>query len=482
MRPKANVGNSKTMKRCFLIATAFICGLLALFLSPIVAEDAKKPSEVKQKRKGSALAELPYPPTLPEGKAVVTDTSEEFLRPPATLKPGVRIAKAPPTIDFLFYPGQTYAGNPWSNWGDSLAVQDKYYASIGDHLAPRGNGLVYEYDPASRALRQLVNVKQLLDLPESHYTPGKIHGRLDLGRDGWLYFATYRGGNTTTDEYHYKGDWIIRADPKSGRSEIVAWGPVPKHGIQTSVVDAQRLIFYGGTRAGSVHPRGTNRNTEDELFFAYDLRAKKLLYSSPKYRCWPWPVLAQSTGRAYYVQGTDEDRRLMRYDPNKETTIEIDGPVEFEGASTAETSDGFIYTQGFDKESRKESLWSLNTKTEEIQNLGPACVGEMPRQIASIDADPRGKYLYYTPGAHGGSEQDGTPIVQFNVRTREKKVIAFLHPYYQDKYGCTLRGTYSSAVDPEGDKLYVTWNVSRGGPVWDCCALTVIHIPQSERQ
>jgi hypothetical protein len=29
--------------------------------------------------------------------------------------------------------------------------------------------------------------------------------------------------------------------------------------------------------------------------------------------------------------------------------------------------------------------------------------------------------------------------------------------------------------------MYVTWNVSRGGKVWDCCALTVIHIPESER-
>jgi hypothetical protein len=71
--------------------------------------------------------------------------------------------------------------------------------------------------------------------------------------------------------------------------------------------------------------------------------------------------------------------------------------------------------------------------------------------------------------------------VQFDVQTRQKKVLAFLHPFYQKKYGCTPAGTYSSAVDPQGDKLYVTWNVNRGGRVWDCCALTVIHIPKEER-
>ena len=40
---------------------------------------------------------------------------------------------------------------------------------------------------------------------------------------------------------------------------------------------------------------------------------------------------------------------------------------------------------------------------------------------------------------------------------------------------------WDGAVDPKGDKLYVTWNVSRGGKAWDACALTVIHIPQAER-
>jgi hypothetical protein len=39
-----------------------------------------------------------------------------------------------------------------------------------------------------------------------------------------------------------------------------------------------------------------------------------------------------------------------------------------------------------------------------------------------------------------------------------------------------------AAVDPRGDKLYVTWNASRGSRAWDSCALTVVHIPESERE
>ena len=47
--------------------------------------------------------------------------------------------------------------------------------------------------------------------PMRHYSPAKIHSRVDLGSDGWLYCSTHRGSTrVTTDEYHYQGDWIIR--------------------------------------------------------------------------------------------------------------------------------------------------------------------------------------------------------------------------------------------------------------------------------
>ena len=102
--------------------------------------------------------------------------------------------------------------------------------------------------------------------------------------------------------------------------------------------------------------------------------------------------------------------------------------------------------------------------------------------ITSLDADPSGRYLYYIPGAHGGAERDGTPVVQFDVKTKQRKVIAFLTPFYREKYGCTPVGTFSSAIDEKGETLYVTWNVNRGTKAWDSCGLTAIHIPASTVQ
>ncbi len=456
---------------------ALAAGLVSfLILDTPVAGAPKKPA--------ANQGEVTYPPALPGGKDIVTDTSEEFLKPPETLARGVAIARTPPTVDFLYYPGQTYPGKPWSNWGDGLAVSGKYYSSIGDHLAigAKGDGshgtgtaFVYEYDPDAKTIRRLVNVSETLNLPEGHYTPGKIHGRLDMGRDGNLYFSTHRGSSrASTDEYHYQGDWIFRCDPESGKAEAVVQGPVPKHCIPNSVLDPDRLIFYGGTAQGS--------GSEDEgvRFFAYDIKNKTLLTSVPDGPARSM-IFARSTGRVYYVPGK-VDGPLMRFDPEKGgPPVKVEGSLIGVRSATQETPQGFVYTVSLGQRGGTATIWSFNTRTEEIRKLGTAEVGTQA-YVASIDADPTGRYLYYVPGAHGSSDRDGSPVVQFDVETGQKKVIAFLGPFYTDKYGCTLKGTYSTAVDPRGDTLYITWNVSRGGKAWDCCGLTVVHVPESERQ
>jgi hypothetical protein len=445
--------------------------MLFALIFPIALPAADKNAKTKAKPKAVTVT---YPPTLPGGKERLTLTSDELLNAPATLRTGVTVARTAPPVDFLYYPGQTYEGKPWSNWGDSLATGGKYYASIGDHLAPAGNAFVYEYDPEQKKFRQLVDVRKVLNLPDGHYTPGKIHGRLDVGEDGCLYFSTHRGSTrVTTDQYHYKGDWIIRHDPRTGKSEVVVRGPVPKHCIPCSVLDPKRLIFYGGTAQGS------SAEGDGIQFFAYDVKNRKVLYSGPDGPARAM-LFARSTGRIYYTQGKEDAGQLVRYDPDKGgPPVKIPGTIGIR-AATEETPQGFVYTVSSGQGKRDAALWSFNTRTEEIQTLGPAAVGGAS-YIASIDVDPTGRYLYYIPGAHGGSDVDGAAVVQFDVKTRQRKVIAFLHPLVKEQCGCTLKGTYSSAVDPKGDKLYITWNASRGSRAWDCCALTVIHIPEAER-
>ena len=438
---------------------------------PALGQD--KAGKAKKARK--VEPPLTFPPTLPDGKEVVSVTSDDFLKGPATIGKDIAIATKAPTVDFLYYPGQTYPGKPWSNWGDGLAVNGKYYSSVGDHLAPEGHAFIYEYDPAKKVIRLLCDVTRVL-AEFLGYKPGKVHGRLDLGSDGWLYFSTHRGSTTvTSDANQYKGDWIIRCDPRTGKSEVVVQGPVPNHCIPCSVLDPQRLIFYGGTAPGT---DATDRGVQ---FFAYDVKQRKLLYSGPdgppRYM-----ILAKSTGRVYYVPGKEDMvGPLACYDPAKGgAPFQIKASLGLR-AATEETPKGFVYTVSKGGKAGEATLYAFNTKTEQAEELGPAAVGSA-QYITSIDADPTGRYLYYIPGAHGGAEKDGTPVVQYDVASKRRKVIAFLHPYFKDRYGATLVGTFSTAVDPAGDKLYVTWNVNRGGRAWDCCGLSVIHIPDSEQR
>ncbi len=430
-------------------------------------------SQAKQEKKAKA-AEQWKAPALPGGKEIVTDTADAFIQVPTgvTLKDGVTLAKAAPTIDFAYFPGQIYAGKPWSAWGESTVVDGKYYASVGDHLAPAGTAYVYEFDPASRLFRQLIDVKKVLALPEGHYVPGKIHTQLTIGRDGWLYFATHRGSTrVTTDEYHFKGDWILRVNPKTGKSEVVVHGPVPKHCIPTGTLDPDRMIYYGGTAPG------VGKDDSNTIhFFAYDIKNRKLLCDVPDgpQRAM---IFAKSTGRVYYMQASGGG--LMRYDPAKGgDPVKISGEIGLRAASV-ESKDGIVYTVSNGQGGREPVLYAFDTKSEKITDLGPAAVGSVG-YITALALDPTGRFLYYIPGAHGGADKDGSAVVQYDTKTRTRKVIAFLHPFYREKYGVAPVGTYSYALAGHGE-LFVTWNSNRAGRAWDTVTMTRIVIPESER-
>ena len=398
----------------------------------------------------------------------MTDRSDDFLKPSPNLREGVEIAKTAPTVDFLYYPGQDYPGKPWSVWGDSCAVGDKYYSAIGDHKAPRGNAFVYEYDSSTRKIRILVDLRKFLEssgvIPEGmNYTPGKVHGRVDMGSDGWLYYTTHRGSpRTTTDEYGYKGDWVYRTHPETLKTEIVVAQPVPKHAIPMSVLDPERLIFYGGTAYGKDAP------IKDVCFFAYDVRKKKLLHTAPggpkRYA-----ILSKTTGCIYW--------NGKKWDPEHPDQIQKCNVPSVRSA-TQETPQGIVYGTT----DRNCDLWAYDIAKDKVTPLGSGAVCRS-EYTTTIDADPTGRYLYYVPGGHGGGVRDGTPIVQYDVKRRKRKVIAFLHDFYSKKYGHHLDGTFGSALSPDGTKLYVTWNGMRKGQPrgWESCAMTVIHIPKEER-
>lgn len=121
-------------------------------------------------------------------------------------------------------------------------------------------------------------------------------------------------------------------------------------------------------------------------------------------------------------------------------------------------------------------------KTGEVKDWGTAAVGSQ-EYISSIEVDSTGRYLYYVPGAHGGATKDGTPIVQFDLQRKQRKVLGFLHATFWKEHGYALDGSFSSALDEKGERLFVSWDGWRKGQPRGCetASLTVVHIPASER-
>lgn len=406
------------------------------------------------------------PPSLPGGQTIVSDTAPEFLVPPSNMVPaagaaGYAIAQTPPTVDLLFFPGQDHRGEPWSCWGLSTFADGKYYCAIGDH---RWTALVYEYDPEQKKIRTLVNLKEFFGLPEGHYMPGKVHSAVTMATNGWLYYATHNAGAArATEEYHYQGDWILRTDPKAGKTEIVCQAPIGKVSVPVGFTDPARLVFYGCSEQGLI-------------FFAYDLEKRKPLFQSATNqgpsRCM---LFSRTTGRVYYrAQG----QAMYRYDPAKKKAKRIECPID-PRAATEESPDGKVYAVDWDG-----MLWQFDVKREKAEKLGAAQVGKFT-YITTIAMDKAGRYLYYSAGAHGGAGEEGTPIVQFDTRARQKKVIAFLSPFHRNRYGYTGDGTYGMALAADDAVLFASWNGMRkpgsNSSTWDVCALTAIHIPASER-
>ncbi|MCA9268026.1 MAG: hypothetical protein KDA41_06125, partial [Planctomycetales bacterium] len=265
---------------------------------------------------GQAADEVHWPPTLPEGKSVVSFTSPELLKSPVALVDGVAIAREAPTIDFLYYDCQTYEGKPWSVWGDGTAVGEKYYSAVGDHKSPMGNAFVYEYDATAKTLRRLVDVRDVLKRPDGWYTPGKIHSHVDMGADGWLYFSTHRGSTRVAFDpaNHYDGDWLLRANPATGKAEIVAHAPLKMQCLPAGRLDPQRLVWYAGTADGL--------NEREPQFLVYDLKAGRTLYSD-EYGPYRDLMIATSAGKMYFhgeraAKGEDiAGAHLYRFDPAK---------------------------------------------------------------------------------------------------------------------------------------------------------------------
>lgn len=439
---------------------------LVLFLAAALSADGVLSAAEKVTETGgqtsARLEQLPDSPSL--------------LKAPAGAK--VEVAKTAPKIEFAYFPGQWEGARLWSCWGDSLrAASGKFYASVGDHDAPHGTAYVYEIDSDQGTVKLVADYHAVVGVKDkTKYSSGKIHGAVVQDRDGKIYFFGYRGSvGKTRAEDGYEGDWLLKYDPETGKTENLGIA-VPHCSVPVLVYHPGNHSLYGLAVPGKTAPKQQDR------FFRYDLAEDKLAFNGGPEPNISRALISGNDGRAFFTVENDGKKVFAEYNPqsNKVTLLDVEVPGDgrLRAASRPDSgqvawclsNDGVIF--GFDTASPQV--------TAEVGTTFP--VGKA--YTADVQLDPTERYLYYVPGAHGRTSEAGTPVVQFDLKRKQVKAIAFLNTLLREEKGYNLGGTYGLALSEDGSQLMINFNGAPLGnkqPDFGLCSVVIVHIPESER-
>ncbi|HLF04089.1 MAG TPA: CRTAC1 family protein [Dehalococcoidia bacterium] len=244
--------------------------------------------------------------------------------------------------------------------------------------------------------------------------------------------------------------------------------PVPGRGIPSTNMWGNLLY------AEAVDP---DAETSKGLFVVYDVSTGKVVYSGngdihTGFR----NIMVDRQGNAYF---SVKETGLARYSPqtNTVTVLDVTLPGQLR-ASTRQAADGWFYGA---TDTPDNKLFRYHPESNKLEELGSAW-----NYTAHMVLDPTERYVYFMPGAHGQAYKMGTPILQFNVQTRQTKVIAFLNDFYEGKYRYRVGGTYGFDIDPQGKRLFININGqdlasnAKGTANFGDPAVLVVHLPDSE--
>ncbi len=460
---------------------------------PLAPQEAKRKLMVEKMDK----AELRLKTTA------VVERSHRMLELPNVVKhlKGFTVAKEPPTVEFAVVPFEPrFFSEPmepngpvglWSSWGQGryLPEASKFYSAVGNHIYYDAQLYIVEYDPATKSVSLSNEINSLLGRKPTDFGDGKIHGWLDFYGETTTYFCTYWCAYPYPTEEQfasgYDGGVLASYDVVTGK--LVNYGvPISRTSYPYHRVDRNRGLLY----AVGV----------DHEFLVYDLKQHKAIWAGKLPDEMMWydrnMMVDEQTGCVYSsnLHPKDPDVHFIKYDSNTNTFTKMKSCVprnfytglrgQMRGHTGRKARDGWFMGVAIGGQ-----MFKFYPDEDRVEDLGACWPGE-PKHLytTSMVISPDDKYVYYIPGAHGQAHYSGTPIVQFNTKTHERKVIAFLSPYLYNKYGYIASGTFSVDLDDKGERLFILFNGAfnefdaGGADVFGDPSVVVVHIPESERK
>jgi hypothetical protein len=369
-------------------------------------------------------------------------------------------------VEGALYPHPAYEGNPWTQWGQGIVLEDgRFFSAIGDHLGVGGNSYVYEYDPTSGNLSMVGDVLSYVDYQNGSWGYGKIHGQMVAGSCGEIYFHTY-WGSTSGIHFNgsYDGDILFRLDP-AARTITNLGVTVAQHGVPSLAGSAANNLVYGE----ALDPLRAQVDVDEGPFFAYDTVSEQVVFEGP-----PTPhalfrnILVDADGKAYYSMG---NAQLAVYDPetNELGALEATMPGDTIRASTLPGPDGRVF--------------AVTDEPAQFFALEPSgeitVMGEAIGYTTSLALDPDGSRFFYMPDAHGIAYYYGASVYSIDTETGvETTLLGDLNSLVESTLGVEVGGSYDLAVSPSGDRLYIGINV---GPIgsefgFGDVALLIVHL------
>ena len=488
------------MKKIHAIHMLILLGLISIntnLFSQKISDSEKERKIVVEKMDKMNL--------LSKTKAVI-DKSEKMLKIPESIKhlSGFTVAKTPPTIEFVIVPLKNrylksvpkgYFQGIWSSWsqGNYYAPTQKYYAAIGNHGFYYPELYLIEYDSQTKTIKTLPEINKIMGRNGSEFGDGKIHGWLDFYNGSELYFCTYcaKYPEPSEEEYlsGYDGGSIMSYNVITEKFENYGV-PLKRSSWPYHRMDTRRGLMFAVGIYGE--------------FLCYDINKREIRYAGHLPNGMRWHnrtmLIDEDTGFIYSTTSVESDSAIhfVKYDPVKNRFYEMNSSIpknsitgemgQMRAHTKTKTKDGWFMGVVVAKNAGSGGqLFKFYPDEDRVEDLGLCWPGKH-RYTASLTLSPDEKYLYYIPGAHGKGYHEGASVVQYNIKTGERKVLAFLFPYFYEKYGYIVGGTFSIKIDDNGEKLFILFNGAfdeynpEGGDIFGDLSVMVVNIPESERK
>lgn len=369
-----------------------------------------------------------------------------------------------PFVAAAIYPRPDYEADPWSQWGQGVALADgRVITAIGDHLGEDGNSFLFVYDPGTQSITRISDVLSALDHEPGSWGYGKIHSQMVDPGDGGIYFMTYYGTRRDISfDGSYEGDVLFRLDKETLEIEPVSV-PVPGHGVPSLATNGNGLIY-----GEAVNPLLEGDNYPNGGFFVFDVTTGSTrLFQEDEAHGEFRNILVGADGVAWFAR---DGGGMFRYDPQDDGIVEADPGLGAElRASTHPAADGTVYGIT-EKDDKRFFAFGTDGSTQDL--------GNSPLYTTSLALTPDETAVLFVPGAHGNAYQEGASLIALDVESGEQTTLVELEQMVRDTFGLVLGGTYSVTVDAERNLAHIGFNAgTTEDEPWGEVVFVVVELP-----